>query len=415
MLETSHKVSQLPRNPDSGEIFEIETNDVSYLTHNLFKYPCKYIPQIPGWAIDEYLSGRRNGLVHDPFSGSGTSLVEAVLKGHRASGSDVDPLSRLLSKVKATPLTPAQLQDAQAYLTDLKLNAHRLDGQVWIPDFPNIDLFFTQESQRQLGALRESIETLEAGSIKDLMLIVMGSVVKNASLADDQSPKPYVSKKYPKLPKNALDLFITRCESALSRMHKFSPLVSGELVGIGRDAREFDDSLGPIDLAVTSPPYINAFDYVRSLKLENYWLGLVTDEEVSELRRTSIGTESVPKEVEVSGLPESVTSKLSDIAKVDPKRSRVTAAYFNAMKSNIRTMSQNLLPDSHYVIVVADSFIRGNEVPTSEYLREIAESEGFEFLSKFGYQIRNRYLRFPRSGRGGFMDVDWIITLRKRA
>ena len=32
-----------------------------------------------------------------------------------------------------------------------------------------------------------------------------------------------------------------------------------------------------IDLAVTSPPYINAYDYVRSLRFEDMWLGLVIE------------------------------------------------------------------------------------------------------------------------------------------
>jgi len=33
------------------------------------------------------------------------------------------------------------------------------------------------------------------------------------------------------------------------------------------------------------------------------------------------------------------------------------------------------------------------------------------YVNHFGYIIRNRYMRFPRMGRGGLIKEDWIIDL----
>lgn len=49
------------------------------------------------------------------------------------------------------------------------------------------------------------------------------------------------------------------------------------------NALNFSLSLG-IDLAITSPPYINAFDYGRTMRLENLWLATLTEEMLREKR-----------------------------------------------------------------------------------------------------------------------------------
>ena len=40
-----------------------------------------------------------------------------------------------------------------------------------------------------------------------------------------------------------------------------------------------------IDLAITSPPYINAFDYARTLRLENLWYGALDEQEIREKKK----------------------------------------------------------------------------------------------------------------------------------
>jgi hypothetical protein len=54
MKEELIQVKELPEHVDFNVTFEITSTDVSYFTHGFFKYPCKFIPQIPRWAILKY-------------------------------------------------------------------------------------------------------------------------------------------------------------------------------------------------------------------------------------------------------------------------------------------------------------------------------------------------------------------------
>lgn len=70
--------------------------DTQYLTHGLHPYPARMIPQIPATLLNHY---KRTGVidegdrVYDPFSGSGTTAVEARLHGLHAEANDVNPLA----------------------------------------------------------------------------------------------------------------------------------------------------------------------------------------------------------------------------------------------------------------------------------------------------------------------------------
>ena len=75
-----------------------------YLTHGLHTYPARMIPQIPSTLLDYYLREgviSRGDTVYDPFSGSGTTAVEARLHGLNAEANDINPFACLLTEAKA--------------------------------------------------------------------------------------------------------------------------------------------------------------------------------------------------------------------------------------------------------------------------------------------------------------------------
>lgn len=71
-------------------------------THCYHIYPAMMIPQVARSLMEEYKPEGRFELLLDPYMGSGTSLVEASILGVNSIGTDLNPLARLMAKVKTT-------------------------------------------------------------------------------------------------------------------------------------------------------------------------------------------------------------------------------------------------------------------------------------------------------------------------
>ncbi len=73
------------------------------LTHGLYRYPARFSPDLVGAAIEEYTTPHE--LILDPFVGGGTTAVEALARGRRFAGIDLNPLSLVLTRAKTSPLS----------------------------------------------------------------------------------------------------------------------------------------------------------------------------------------------------------------------------------------------------------------------------------------------------------------------
>lgn len=88
---------------------EYKPNDTSKLTHCYHRYPAKFIPQLVEKLMDVYLIGIREPHINDLFMGSGTTIACAISRGYRASGTDINYISELITRVKSTPINPSCL------------------------------------------------------------------------------------------------------------------------------------------------------------------------------------------------------------------------------------------------------------------------------------------------------------------
>ncbi len=425
MNNTLIQITEIPENVEYNSVFEIISNKVNYYTHGFFKYPCKFIPHIPRWAILKYT--KRGQLILDPFAGSGTTLVEAILYGRNALGVDFDKLSQLLCRAKTTTLSEKQIK----YLKNNKpkLFARKAIKNPFKPDLHNINHWFPSNNIIQLSYLKEAIDDIykhtQDEKIHNFLLVCFASIIKKCSYADDTSPKPYVSTRIKKIPLDVQETFLKVMNTYLKAISEYlgenSEVKFGKASLIAEDARDINipEYINRVNLAVTSPPYINAFDYVRSLRLENAWLGYYGDKNIIEIKRKQVGTEFISSSVYSKTIEKTGNLKLDTILKniyeQDKKRAHVVMKFFEDMDKNFAEVNRLLKNDAHYVVVIGDSRIRGVTVPTHEILIDVAKRRGFRLENIFSYIIKNRYLRIPRSGRGGLIKKDWVIDLVKKS
>lgn len=342
--------NEVPNDIEFGTIFNINTNKVTEFTHGFHKYPAKFIPQIPRWALNRYLQGKNN-LVIDPFCGSGTTIVETLLSGHSGFGIDVDPLSVLISKVKTTPLNIEELNKEVAIL---EKNVIDEITPIFKPACETIEHWFKKEYIPVLSRIRDTIDNIENKDIKDLFLICFSSILRKVSNADDQSQKAYVSHTKIKDAEHPLPIFLNQIKYYQERITLFSNSINTNVKSQIKHGSCIDDLAAPtqnnlFDLAITSPPYIKAIDYIYNQMVELFWLGdlfeLDTQTKQNKKKKLYIGNKQVHKQDFVDYSPfinltniERLDIKLQNVFQQDFKNgfkhSYVTYRYFVEM-SNI--------------------------------------------------------------------------------
>lgn len=437
-LEYKSVKEVIPNEIEQDTILNIVTRDVNPHTHGFHKYPAKFIPQIPKWAITKYLNGDKDKNILDPFCGSGTTLVEGVLAGHNAIGIDIDPLSALISKVKTTRVDGKYLKEISSWLTQqIGTNKER----VFKPDCESIEHWFTKDAIRKLSIIRTLIDEIpeifgdnkKIRDIQDLLIICFSSIIRRVSNADDQSQKTYVSHTKIKVPEEANSVFLSQLEVYVERAINFSSSINPKAkskVIVSSSASPLVEKLKgiQIDLAVTSPPYIKAIDYVYNQMVELFWIGDLFDMQTQtkqNLKKTRyIGNKHISKTEFNNYTPyntvfkiEKLDAKLQRVYETDKKNghkhSYVTYKYFAEMERHFAEMAKCLKSCTHYIIVVGDSNVSDVFFDTAEFLIDLAERNGFRLVNKWGYKIKNRYMRFDRKGRGGIIEIDWVLDFQR--
>ncbi|MHA1730460.1 MAG: DNA methyltransferase [Promethearchaeota archaeon] len=436
--ELIHVKEKLPVDLRNGQVFSIYKDQNPFVTHNLYRYPTKYIPEVPRWAIERFAGS--GSLILDPFCGSGTTNVEACLAGYHNLGFDINPFSVLLSRVKTTPFSSSEIHSAKHLFSEMIGNVlqwRREPGgeRAPTPNLPSITHWFPEKNTELLSRFRAEVKKIEDENLRDFFWIVLARVLKRCSYADDQSPKPYVSSKYPKTPGDPVGELKKSFEFCLDAKTQFSQEVHDRLsqfrvfnsinsnhdetrftfLSSLKDLREFR---GKVDLAVTSPPYINAFDLVRTFKIELYWLDFLrSPADANEFKKKFLGTEKIyadtyQRPVDALGIPE-LDEKIREIYGKDKLRGHVVHKFFKDYGEHFKLVSELLTAKGRYVIVIGDSRIRGITIESARFLGRVAEEAGFTTELQFSYLIKDRYLRIPRQDRGGHIKYDRIVVLQK--
>lgn len=411
------EVESLPVDIQNGSTYLIKQANPNSYTHGMFKYPCKFIPEIPRWAINSFLSCKK-GVIFDPFSGSGTTLLEANINGIDAYGTEIDDIAKLIIKVKTTVLDERQTNCLEQKYSELIGVISQSDAKAFRPRIDNLEHWFCESTINELGRMKAYIDNIDDADVGDFFRLCMVSIIKRVSNADDTSPKPYVSGKVKKIPPTVEKEFT----SVFRRYKQMITELSG-IENLGRtniidgDALKF---LVPekIDLAITSPPYINAFDYGRTMRLENLWMATLTEEKLREKKSLYVGTEKINVKKEKSELAILEKSSLLksyyyDIVEKDEKRALIVKKFFEDMQDNLNSVYGQMNAGGKYVIVIGNSTIRKVNVESWKVIKEIANDIGFKTIQYFNYIIQNPYIRIPRKGMGGKISKDYVLVLEK--
>lgn len=410
-----------------GQAFLFLSRDQSAYTHGLHKYPAKFFPELPRWLIRRY--SRKGSPVLDPFTGSGTTNVEALLAGRPSTGVDVDPFSRFLAGTKVAPIEPGLASRAALVLVDATLrygSSRRKPAPV--PQFPYREGWFRDHVLDELAYVKREIDELpgrlpprtsegDALGARRLMLAAFSSIIRACSNADNNCTRTVVRKRLGKQvpPGFVLEKLRLAVVSAALGMEEFTRAcprgVSVEIPD-DCDARHIRRRPSSFGLAVTSPPYCNAVDYPRTHQLEMYWLG-IAEGRLAPLKRAHVGTEVVRAgeygTLHRTGIAEA-DRVIAGLFEKDRRRSFILYKYLVDMEANLQEVHRVLRPGGRYCIAVGNNLMRGFDVENWRYIAALGERAGFELELHFSSEIIRHFIKVPRRER---IMRDWVIVLRK--
>ena len=362
-------------------------------------FPARMAPHI---AQDSLRAVGRGGRVLDPMCGSGTVLRAAVEAGLDCTGIDIDPLAILMSRVWAGPPDTSDLEQRAKCLVQRArtLREDKIE-EVHDPETKDfIEFWFATSQRKQLLRLATVLREHE-GPQTDALAISFSRVIitkeMRASLARDTSH----SRPHRVATENDFDVYEGFLKSASHVAKRLAPeLVKGKANIFEGDARNLevldDDSF---DLAVTSPPYLNAIDYLRGHKLTLVWLGYELSH-IRETRTLSVGAENAldPARVQIDVTPYVVESPGATFA---DRHLGWVRHYAVDIKAVIGELYRVVKQSGRVIIVVGDSFIRGAVVRNAMLVRDLAREAGFQIENTQVRSIpaRRRYLPPPGKGQ----------------
>lgn len=253
-----------------GDEWNFHEEETKEHLHSLHPYPAKFIPQIPRKAIE--LWTKPGDMVYDPFNGCGTTLLEASIAGRRGVGTDNNAVAVLAARAKTALYSAVDLAAlrgfAEGFACRLADAPKRPD---LIPDNKNFLYWFAPVTLDRLASLKGLI-LAEAEPVQTLLLAIFSSIVVRVSYQD--SDTRYACKVREVRDDEVEVAFRSRLADVLERLPD-AMLPDRTAVDVKQaDSRDvpFIKS-GSVKLIVTSPPYLNAYDYHKYHRQRLHWIG----------------------------------------------------------------------------------------------------------------------------------------------
>ena len=392
-------------------------------------------------------SSEGEGIVLDPFVGSGTTALQSLLSNRNAIGIDVDPIACRISRVLTSRFNVPYLVDAtewfQERLRKFEIilaseprvyrnlgpgSTFEIDSTVFcVPDQPAIAYWFDPSHMATLSVVRETAACEPDPLVRQVFEVALSSSIvrkwpNTLSYAMDiDHSRPHK----PKIPRaQPIKSQFALVYRVLSRVRDTIVDIQEELEVRDVSARILEGdsachlpllSSDSIDFVLTSPPYLNAIDYPRAHKFSQWWLSPQT----LPLGRSEYLGLRQATDTDIAEDRLSMTPALTDL--IAPFRDmavyRSISRYIVDLAAVIEELQRVVRVGAKVIFVVADNVIGGTRFPVSAIIEELFKRNGFSSVLVNSRTIKNTRRRYP-FGVNGFVSTmkdEYLVTGVKAA
>jgi DNA modification methylase len=384
---------------------EYKPSDTGKWTHGYHRYPAKFIPQLVERLIDEYIQ-QEDAHINDPFMGSGTTIVTAISRGLKVSGTDINKIAYLITKVKSTPIEPIFLnKKIEQLLSKLKfLSDDKIEPLIPEKHINRINYWFTEKNKIELGKILRVIYEEEDETIRDFFLVAFSHILKDCSIWSQRSVKPTRDlKKIPSKPYDAFRRHLIKMQVGNESFYRVVPdsvrkNLNDYLNIKVSDARKQPVVDNSVDLIVTSSPYVTSYEYADLHQLSTIWLDLADN--LTESKKEFIGTSY--KNYENKRLRSSIAIDIvNEMSKKSKKMAKEIEAFFIDMEEVFDESYRILKHGGRCCYVIGNTKLKGVDILNAEVFAESLQYSGFKLDRIIKRKIPSKTLPQKRDEKTG--------------
>jgi len=394
-------------------------------THIYHDYPARMIPQIPRQLLT-ILHAKEGQILFDPYCGSGTTLVEGMMKGLNVIGTDINPLAKLISEAK----------------TDYKINPNNLRREIdrfveftsspklkpKIIEKKNLDFWFKPDVIRKIGLIISYISRIKDKRIRRFFKVVASETIRESSNTRKNEFKlyRYPPEKLEKYNPDPFEIMKTKLYRNFNGYIAFYKTMSklpiqpiAKIYSFNSVKQIPSNKIKPnsIDIVITSPPYGDSrttVAYGQYSRLSSEWLGLLN----KNVDKESMGGSSL-KSPYFWGF-EPLDSPIKKILSTNFKRGLEVISFYLDLEKSIKNVSSVIKSGGYACYVVANRKVIGLSLPTDKAVEYFFEKNGFSHVNTFLRTIPNKRMPSRNSptniaGKTGeTMDKEYIIVMIKK-
>lgn len=376
-------------------------SELSYLTHDYFRYYGKFPSKIGKMIIEDLLEkkviNRENDFIIDNYAGSGTSLVEAKLAGIDSVGFDINPFAVLACRVKTYNYDVDSLKSYWDGINERisKYNNHYLGGlfSVLTSDLDEdiirrideetermsqdktFSKWFSDDVIRQLYIIKDTLLSQALTREREFFDLAFFAIIRRVSYAHDAEVRPHVNKK--KRKRDVVEAYVKKVNEMILKMAEWNANVN---VNIYADANVVNNSNAvevdaviaekrgqtgkELGAVLSHPPYLNCFDYISVYKLKFIW---------------AEGFE------EIFGAKSYDEIKQSEIKSYPVNNDAAIERYFKHNYDAYQTVYNNLRDGGYCCIVIGDCTVKGELFSVHKSFITMMQEIGFR-LVKLAYR-----------------------------
>lgn len=431
-------VEEIKEKTEKKEYWDFKGKDTRNHVHSMLKYPAVMVPNMQGEIFDIVLK-HDNTIknVIDPFMGSGTILVEGMIRGLDVYGIDINPLSYLLVLAKTQHYSLKDLQQKSKRLIERILQDQ--DNTLFL--FDGIKKWYNDSIIEQLSKIRRCIIQEENIKYRRLFWVTFAEIAKQADNSRTSTFKLHIKEQedIKNWDYNCLVKFKFKLFENITAIKDFSVLVTakkelvnvkyGDSLKVLSDRRIYKDS--SFDLVITSPPYgdnATTITYGQYSILPLRWIPLsdirkdLSDETIntlSKIDKESLGGHFYTVSEIINSNLYAYSNTFSAfynrlVNEMQIEKARKVASFLLDIEKIVSSLSRIVKKNKYMVFTVGNRQVNKEEVPFDEVLSEISEYYGFSVLYDFRRNIlKNKIYSDTKAQNFKTIKKETIIVLRK--